>query len=127
MFLGVHNNLTEQVKDHATDRLPTTMFPPARSRRASVRIGFTPKPNKPVQRSATMTKKKGHTSTAKRGQSAKGSATSTAPAAALPVQPAAKKKIIGVRRILARDGDEEDLTEDPKAYEHGINNPIIAR
>ena len=37
-----------------------------------------------------------------------------------------KKKIIGVRRLLSREGDEEDLIEDPRAYEHGIDNPIIS-
>jgi len=98
------------------------MFPPARRRR-KVSKDLTPKPNR-LQRkkSGSKNKKKGSqpTTTKKTG-------TAAAPASAVAAKPV-KKKIIGVRRLLARDGDEKDLAigDSPHAYEHGIENPIIS-
>ena len=98
------------------------MFPPARRRR-KVSKDLTPKPKR-LQRkkSGSTNKKKGSqpTTTKKTG-------TAAGPASAVAAKPAqpVKKKIIGVRRLLARDGDEKDLTIG-HAYEHGIENPIIS-
>jgi len=40
--------------------------------------------------------------------------------------PLVKKKILGVRRVLSKAGDEDGIVTNPREYEHGHDNSIIS-
>lgn len=98
----------------------TAMFPPARKRRATD-PEWSLKPSRHQHSTSdgsgpTQKKKKG-------GGSRKSSIDASANDADAPL---VKKKILGVRRVLSKPGDEDDIITNPREYHHGHDNAIIS-
>ena len=103
------------------------MFPPARKRRATD-PEWPLKPSRHQHSSdggvgPKQKKKKGGGS---RKSSIGASASATATDGGDTDAPLIKKKILGVRRVLSKPGDEVDIVTNPREYHHGHDNAIIS-
>ena len=104
------------------------MFPPARKRRATD-PEWSLKPSRHQHSSdggvgPKQKKKKGAGGSRKSSIGASTSATATDGGDA--DAPLIKKKILGVRRVLSKPGDEDDIVTNPREYHHGHDNAIIS-
>ena len=97
------------------------MFPPARKRRATdPEWALKPSRHQPASDGGggpKQKKKKGGGG----GRKSTGDGDGDADAA-----PLVKKKILGVRRVLSKAGDEDGIVTNPREYEHGHDNSIIS-
>ena len=97
------------------------MFPPARKRRATdPEWALKPSRHQPASDGGggpKQKKKKG----GGEGRKSTGDGDGDADAA-----PLVKKKILGVRRVLSKAGDEDGIVTNPREYEHGHDNSIIS-
>ena len=107
------------------------MFPPARKRRATD-PEWSLKPSRhqhfsdaPGSGPKQKKKKGGGSRKSSIGASASTSATATDGGGDADA-PLIKKKILGVRRVLSKPGDEDDVVTNPREYHHGHGNAIIS-